>query len=112
MRNQISLTTSSNIEGWKIEKYLGLVSTHVVAGTGVFSEFFASFSDFFGGRSGKYMQEMSHIFMEGVDDLISKARKLGGNWVIGVRSDTGEISGKNKQMLMVSLEELQYLLVL
>lgn len=36
-----NMTTTSEIEGWEIQSYLGAVSSHLVAGTGLFSDFAA-----------------------------------------------------------------------
>lgn len=41
------LTTTPNVEGATIEKYYGVIMVNQVAGTGFFSDFTASFSDFF-----------------------------------------------------------------
>lgn len=38
---------------------------------------------------------------EAKEELISKARQLGANAIIGVRTDYEEISGGSKQMFMV-----------
>jgi hypothetical protein len=45
----VQVTTTDSIHGWTITKYRGLVTTHVVAGTGFFSDFAAGFTDVFGG---------------------------------------------------------------
>ena len=45
------ITTTNNIDGAEITSYIRLVSTNVVIGTNFFSDFAASFTDFFGGRS-------------------------------------------------------------
>ena len=63
MRNttEVLVTTTPFIEGRKVKKYLKPVSAHVVAGTNLFSDFFASFSDVFGGRSKTYQRQLSSI---------------------------------------------------
>ncbi len=100
--NRLKVTTTQSLVGWKIEAYLGIVTAHVVAGTDMFTDMFASFSDLFGGRSRAYQRELGLVNDEATEQLREKARLLGANWVIGMRIDHGEISGKGKQMFMVT----------
>lgn len=53
MKNFI-ITTTDTIEGATIVKYIELVSANIVIGANVFSDFAASFTDFFGGYSNTY----------------------------------------------------------
>jgi uncharacterized protein YbjQ (UPF0145 family) len=45
---KIIMTNSSTIQGEEIIEYSALMSAHVVAGTNIFSDFFASFTDVLG----------------------------------------------------------------
>lgn len=85
-----------------MRKHLGLVTAHVVAGTGLFNDFAAGFTDVFGGRSGTYQKQLASLQAEVVEVLRRKARQVGANWVLGARIDFDEISGKGMQMFMVS----------
>lgn len=96
------VTTAGTIDGWRVEEHLGLVSAHVVAGTGFFSDMFAGFSDIFGGRSQSYRKQLASLQQEVVAELMLEGKRRGGNWVIGVRVDMDEISGQGKQMFMVT----------
>jgi uncharacterized protein YbjQ (UPF0145 family) len=102
MRANAQVTTTSSIDGWLVESYLGVVASHVVAGTGFGSDFLASFSDFFGGRSGAYQNQLASIYAEAIEQLHRKAEHLGGNWIVGLRVDMDEVSGKGSQMFMVT----------
>lgn len=101
-KNKILVTTTSSLEGWKIEAYLGTVISHIVAGTGLFSDLVASLSDVFGGRSQSYQEQLSAINEEAVESLKQKALLLGANCILGLKIDHDEISGKDKQMFMVT----------
>jgi uncharacterized protein YbjQ (UPF0145 family) len=96
------VTTTPTLEGHQIDQYLGLVAAQLVAGVGVVSEFFAGFSDLFGGRSGAYQKHLSSLYQEATVKLLKQAESRGGNWVVGARFDVGEISGKNTQLLTLS----------
>jgi len=43
------LSTTNNIEGKKVVKYLGLVSGDAILGANIFRDFFASIRDIVGG---------------------------------------------------------------
>lgn len=98
------VVTTGAIDGWSITDYRGLVSSQIVTGTGFFSDFAASFSDFFGGHSGSYGKQLRSLQDEVVNQLAERAFRMGANWVIGTRIDFDEISGKNMQMFMVSAQ--------
>lgn len=99
----ILITTTQMIEGSTITKYMGIISARVVAGTNIFSDFFAELSDIFGGRSKTYNKQLQSIYNEVVQQLKEEARKVHANAVIGVHIDHDEISGKHKQMFMVTI---------
>jgi uncharacterized protein YbjQ (UPF0145 family) len=96
------VTTTTEVTGRAVSAYLGLVSSHVVAGTNLFRDVFASLSDIFGGRSESYQRELRSITNEAITGLCREARSVGGNAIIGVRIDHDEISGGGKSMLMVT----------
>lgn len=101
MKN-IIITTTNSIEKTTIERYIDIISTNVVIGTNVFSDFAASFTDFFGGTSETYQKKLDSIYKEAVHILSQKATTLGANAIIGLRIDFNEISGKGKSMFMIS----------
>lgn len=98
----VLVSTTSTIEGAKIKKYIKPISAHVVAGTDFFSDFFASFSDVFGGRSETYQKQLSSIYTEAIVNLRRSAYEIGANCIIGLSVDLDEISGKGKSMFMVT----------
>jgi uncharacterized protein YbjQ (UPF0145 family) len=100
--SKVFVTTTPSLDGWEIETYLGPVFSHIVAGTGFFSDFAASFSDVFGGRSQSYQKQLSEINSEAIELLKKKTSLLGGNLILGLKIDHDEISGKAKQMFMVT----------
>lgn len=97
------VVTTNTIEGGKITRYIDAVCASTVVGTNVFSDFAASFTDFFGGRSGTYKRKLEAIHEEARKELEGKAERMGANAIVGYRLDFDEISGKDKSMLMVSV---------
>jgi len=98
----VLVSTTPKLEGWKVKSYLDVVSSHVVAGTNIFSDIAASFSDVFGGRSKSYKRQLESIKEEAVSELKEEASQLGADAIIGVKIDHDQISGQNKGMLMVT----------
>lgn len=102
MKNKIPVSTASIIHGVEIDESIGFISTHVVAGTNIFSDILASFSDVFGRRSNSYKTELTSIKNEALEQLIDEAIRLGGNGIVGMSIDLDEVSAQGKSMFMVT----------
>ncbi len=98
----ILVTTTSSVDGLEVKQYLKPISAHIVAGTNLFSDFFASFSDVFGGRSQTYQKQLSLLYNEAIERLRTAAFEIGANCIIGLNIDLDEISGKGKSMFMLT----------
>lgn len=103
MKNSFLISTTHTIEGCPIKKYIGAICSNVVIGTNVFSDFAASFTDFFGGRSDSYKRKLGVIYEEASKELKQKAINIGANCIVGFKVDFDEISGKDKSMFMISV---------
>ena len=96
------VTTTSNIEGRPVQKYLGLVTGEVINGANIVRDLFASVRDIVGGRSGAYEEVLSRSRDEAMREMCARAQQMGANAVIGVDIDY-EVLGSNGSMLMVSV---------
>lgn len=96
------VTTTNNIEGYSVEKYLGVVNANVVIGTNLFSDIAASLTDVFGGRSDSYKSKLTTIYNEVMKELTDKAKSYHADAIVGFHVDFDEISGGGKSMFMVS----------
>lgn len=103
MRTNILITTTNTIENASIVNYIGLVTTNIVIGANLFSDFAASFTDVFGGFSNTYQSKLEKIYHAAIDELKHKALNIGANAIIGVRVDFDEVTGGGKSMFMVSI---------
>lgn len=99
---QILITTTPTLSNANIIQYCGIVTTNVVIGVNFFSDFMASFSDFFGGNSSTYQKKLDGIYEEVIQGLESKAMQKNANAIVGLHIDFDEISGKGKQMFMAT----------
>ncbi len=95
------VTTTSNIEGKHITKYIGLVNGEAIIGANFVKDFFAGIRDVVGGRSGAYEQGLREAKSIAIKEMIDQATRLGANAIIGVDLDYEAIGG-NGSMLMVS----------
>src|SRR6476659_6915790 len=98
----ILVTTTSSVDGLKVKQYLKPIAAHIVAGTNLFSDFFASFSDVFGGRSQTYQKQLTSLYNEAIERLKITAYEIGANCIVGLSVDLDEISGKGKSMFMLT----------
>lgn len=96
------VTTTAMIEGRPVQQYFGIVTGEVIAGANIVRDIFASVTDIFGGRSGKYEDVLSRAREQALAEMTERAQALGANAVIGVDIDY-EVLGKAGSMLMVSV---------
>lgn len=96
------VTTTNNIEGYTVKRYLGVVNANVVIGTNLFSDIAASLTDVFGGRSGSYKSKLNTIYNEVMKELTEKAKSYHADAIVGLHVDFDEVSGGGKSMFMVS----------
>ncbi|MDR1641877.1 MAG: heavy metal-binding domain-containing protein [Clostridiales bacterium] len=94
------VTTTPSIEGKKIKNYKGIVFGEVVAGVNALKDLSASLTNFFGGRSGSYENELIAARDSAIQEMSDRAHALGANAVVGVKVDY-EVLGANGNMLMV-----------
>ncbi|MCF2444677.1 heavy metal-binding domain-containing protein [Dyadobacter sp. CY345] len=95
------VTTTPNIEGKKIIKYIGLVNGEAIIGANVVKDFLGSIRDVVGGRSGSYEQALREAKSIALREMMEQAQRLGAHAIIGVDLDFETIGG-NGSMLMVS----------
>lgn len=82
--NTMILTTTHNIEGYRIDKYYGTVFGEEVLGTGMFSEAEANVADFFGSSSKDFNYKLRRARDNAMDALKLNAFGMGANAVVGI----------------------------
>ncbi|KHG66147.1 hypothetical protein QT17_02250 [Thermus sp. 2.9] len=96
------LTTTPNVEGRRIEAYLGVVFGEAILGANLFRDLFAQIRDIVGGRSGAYEAELKRAREIALKELAEAARRLGADAVVGIDVDY-EVLGQGNSMLMVTV---------
>ena len=94
------VTTTSTLEGKPVKEYLGLVNGEVIAGVNFLKDFAAGLTNFFGGRSTSYENELIEARTKAIEEMKTAARQLGADAIIGVDIDF-EVLGAEGSMLMV-----------
>ena len=95
------VTTTPSVEGRRITEYKGVVFGEVIAGVNFVKDFVAGLSNFFGGRSGTYEEELINARQQALYEMEQRAAKLGADAVVGVDIDY-EVRGADNGMLMVT----------
>ena len=95
------ITTTPSVEGKEIVNYMGIVFGEVISGVDFVRDFTAGLSNFFGGRSSTYEEELSTARQVALQELSKRAEALGANAVVGIDIDY-EVLGSNNGMLMVT----------
>ena len=95
------ITTTPSVEGKRIVNYFGIVFGEVITGVNVIKDFAAGLSNFFGGRSATYEEELMNARHQALAEMEQRAYQLGANAVVGVDIDS-EVLGADNGMLMVT----------
>lgn len=96
------ITTTNTIEGKTITEYKGIVFGEVISGVNFIKDFAAGLSNFFGGRSGTYEEELIQARQNAVREMEERARNMGADAVVAVDVDY-EVLGADNGMLMVTV---------
>lgn len=95
------VTTTNNLEGKRVIKYLGIVSGEAIIGANIVKDFFAGIRDIVGGRSGSYEEGLREAKDIALREMQEQAVRIGANAILAVDLDY-ETLGSNGSMLMVS----------
>lgn len=96
------MSTTSTLEGKKIKEYRGIVFGEVVNGINFTKDFLASITNFVGGRSKEYEEEIVNARADAIREMMDRAKKIGANGLVGIKIDVETISvNENGVMLLV-----------
>ena len=95
------ITTTPSVEGKQIMEYKGIVFGEVISGVNFVRDIAATFTNFLGGRSGSYEEELVTARQNAMREMEQRAAAMGANAVVGVDIDY-EVLGADNGMLMVT----------
>ncbi len=95
------ISTTPNLEGHLIQKYLGVVTGETIIGANVFKDMMAGITDFFGGRSTTYEKVLIQAKDTAIQEMVDRAGQWGANAIVGIDIDYETVGGSGS-MLMVT----------
>ena len=88
------ITTTFNIEGYKITDYRGLVRGIIVRAPTIAQGIVGGLKNIIGGRIGAYTEMCEQARQQAFDSMVQHAQQLGANAIVGVRYDASEVVSK------------------
>lgn len=85
------ITTSSQLEGYRIVNHLGVVRGITVRSRGIGGNFLGGILSIFGGRNTIYQELCESTRKDAFDEMIRHANKSGANAIINMRYDANEV---------------------
>jgi uncharacterized protein YbjQ (UPF0145 family) len=99
--DDIKIFTTPILDGIRIKEYKDIVIERNVRAVNIIRDFFTSFRDIFGGRSGSYQDVMKSMQDEVIAEAKEEARRLGANAIVGFSLDYDNVGSKSKSLVMV-----------
>ena len=96
------ITTTNNIEGVTIKAYKGIVFGETVNGINFLKDWCAAITNFTGGRSAEYEQELIDARNIAIGEMQERAAQLGANAIIGAKVDVEPIGQNGGMMLIIA----------
>ena len=91
MVKHVIVVTTPTVPGYRIVEVRGIVTGIAPRTRGMGGKILASIQSLFGGEVSAFTSEMEKARQEAIDRMVSKAKALGANAVIGVDIETSEI---------------------
>ena len=99
MKNQIIVTTTDEIPGYKIKELLGVVKGNTVRARNIGRDIGAGFKNLVGGEIKTYTEMVSDARDEAYNRMVNQAIEMGANAIINVRFMTSMIMQGASEML-------------
>jgi len=99
-KKNIILTTTDGIYGQSIKSVLGLVQGSTVQAKNVFKDIAASFKGMIGGEIKSYTKLLADARDRATMEMVSAAKKLGADAIVGIRFSTSAIMPTAAEILV------------
>jgi len=90
----VQVTTTFNIDGYRIAEYKGIVRGIIVRAPTIAQGIVGGLKNIIGGRIGAYTEMCEQAREQAYDSMLDHALELGANAVVGVRYDASEVVSK------------------
>ncbi len=92
MPENIIITTTESIPGYRIVKVLGIVSGSTVRARHIGKDILAGLKNIVGGEISEYTELLAQARDEAIRRMIEKARALGANAIVSVRLGSSQVA--------------------
>ncbi len=89
--DNILITTSTQLEGYKVKTQLGLVRGITVRSRSILGNMAGGFMTIFGGKSSIYTELCENSREEALQLMIQHSQALGANAIINMRYESNEV---------------------
>ncbi len=93
------ITTTFEIEGYRISEYKGLVRGITVRSPTIAQGILGSLKNIIGGRIGAYTRMCEQTRQQAYEAMVEQARQLGANAIVGIRYDASEVEETATEVL-------------
>ena len=90
----IPVTTTLNIDGYRIREYKGVVRGIIVRAPTIAQGILGGLKSIIGGRIGAYTEMCEQARQQAYDLMIEHAQEVGANAVVGLHYDASEVVGR------------------
>ncbi len=94
MKSSMFITTTFDIEGYRIIEYRGLVRGITVRSPTIAQGIIGGLKNIIGGRIGAYIDMCEQARQQAYDSMVAHAEELGANAIVGARYDASEVVSK------------------
>jgi uncharacterized protein YbjQ (UPF0145 family) len=91
MFNQQLITTSNQLEGYRVVQHLGVVRGITVRSRSILGNIAGGFQTLFGGKISIYAELCEKTRAEAYDLMMQHAAEIGANAIINMRYDANEV---------------------
>lgn len=91
MIDQQLITTSNNLEGYRVTKHLGIIRGITVRSRSIFGNIAGGFQTLLGGKISIYAELCEKTREEAYQLMIEHANERGANAIINMRYDANEV---------------------
>ncbi len=85
------ITSSNQLEGYRITKHLGIVRGITVRSRSLFGNIAGGFQTLLGGKISIYVELCERTRAEAFENMIQHANERGANAIINIRYDANEV---------------------
>lgn len=89
------VTTTLDVEGYRIAEYKGLVRGITVRSPTIAQGLLGGLKSIIGGKIGAYTEMCEQARQHAYDSMLQHAQQLGANAIVGVRYDASEVGSQD-----------------